>query len=217
MLQSVSSCEKLEIAVISLSDHDHVDLPLVETSDRLACQRIRPAQRRRLYHFRRASRDMLLKRRYENATILRDAEGHVRALLDGGVARYVSTSASGAICAIAISQNPVGIDIERADGHIDLVPLLDFVAAPCAAALKSLPPDIAAFEARIAWTRLEAGLKQTGRGIHDYIVQGPARIAERKSNILVLATFDWVCAVTHGGDAVEVTSQIIDFKALCDA
>ncbi|WP_047031052.1 hypothetical protein [Hoeflea sp. IMCC20628] len=209
--------EMVELVVVQLHKDDDVEaLPLREEIDRLACQRIRPAQRRRLFHFRRAAFFALLTRFRKGSTVLRDAAGHIRALLDAREASHVCTSASGAVCAVAFCDKPVGVDIERADGPVDLVSLLDFIAAPCATGLKSLPPDIAAFEARMAWTRIEARLKQVGRGIHDYIVGGPAILTEEQGETRVMAAIGWVCALTHAGGPIEIRARLIDFRTLCD-
>lgn len=217
MPQVASSPAKLDLVVVQLGNDDRVEaLPLLEDCDRLACQRIRPIQRRRLFHFRRSAVLKLLARLRKSATVLRDAAGHVRALLSAGGASYVSTSDSGAVCAVTICDRPVGVDIERADGAVDLVSLLDFVASPRAASIKSLPADIAAFEARIAWTWLEAGLKQVARGIHDYIASGPATLSGGQGSVQVFATLDWVCAVVHAGDPIAIKTQITDFRTLCD-
>lgn len=188
--------EMLDLVVVQLHKDDDVEaLPLREQIDRLAYQRIRPIKRRGLFHFRRAA---------------------LFALLDGKSASHVSTSASGTVCAVTLCDNPVGVDIERADGPVDLVSLLQFIAAPAGADLKSLPPDIAAFEARMAWTRIEAGLKQVGRGIHDYIVGGPALLTEEQGETRVMATLGWVCAIAHASGAIEITARLIDFRTLCD-
>lgn len=217
MSQLTSSPGKLDLVVVQLGNDDRVEaLPLLEDCDRLACQRIRPIQRRRLFHFRRSAVLALLARFRKGATVLRDAAGHVRALLDARGTSYVSVSASGAVCAVTICEKPVGVDIERADGSVDLVSLLDFVVLPRAASIKSLPQGIAAFEARIAWTRLEAGLKQVARGIHDYIARGPATLSGGQASVQVFATLDWVCAVVHAGAPIEITTQITDFRTLCD-
>jgi len=117
---------------------------------------------------------------------------------------------------VAFCDMPVGVDIERADSPADLVSLLDFIAAPCVAGLRTLPPDIAAFEARMAWTRFEAGLKQMGHGIHDYIVGGPAILTEEQGETRVMATLGWVCAVAHASCPIEITARLIDFRTLCD-
>ncbi|MBY5775251.1 hypothetical protein HFN63_35405 [Rhizobium leguminosarum] len=128
----------------------------------------------------------------------------------------MSASASGEFCALAISRNPIGIDIERADGPIDLVALLEFAAVPWAVGLTTLPPKIGAFEARLAWTRLEACLKQTARGVHDHLVRGPADLMTGVGAVHILATLDWVCAVAQADNRVEIKTRLIDFGTLCD-
>ena len=214
--QSSRSPGKLELVVVQLGNDDRLEMPpLVEERDQLACQRIRPIQRRRLFRFRRLAVLTLLERLRSDATVLRDAAGHIRALLDASGMSYVSTSASGPVCAMAICDKSVGIDIEHADSRVDLVSILEFVNAPFAASIKALPPHIAAFEARIAWTRLEAGLKRVACGIHDYITGKPATLLAGQGPVHVLATLDWVCAVVHPEDSIEIIARHTDFEALC--
>lgn len=117
---------------------------------------------------------------------------------------------------MAISDKPVGIDMEHAGGRVDLISILEFVNVPFAANIKALPPDIAAFEARIAWTRLEAGLKRVARGIHDYVMGDPATLSAGEGAVHVLATLDWVCSVVHAGGPIEIIERHTDFKAICD-
>ena len=217
MPQHAPSPGKLELLVVQLGEDDRVEaLPLVEDCDRLAYQRIRPIERRRLFRFRRSVILTLLARLRKGSMVLRDAAGHIRALLDVKRISYVSVSASGPVCAMAICDSSVGIDIERTDGRVDLVSLLEFVTAPSAADIKALPPQIAAFEARLAWTRLEAGLKRVGCGIHDYITGNLATLTAGQGAVHVLATLDWVCTVIHPSEKIDIISRQIAFRALCD-
>lgn len=206
---------KLQLSIVRLDDTDCVErLPLTDAGDRADWQRIRQPQRRRLFQFRRSAQLALLSRSHGNATILRDPDRHIRALLEAGLRRHVSTSASGPVCATAVCDRPVGIDIERSCGRSDLRALLNFLGFPGAAGLASLPPGIARFEACMAWTRLEAGLKRAGRGIHDHIAGG-RRFPAGEDNVRILASFDWVCAVAHEGEPIEIATSLTDFQTLC--
>lgn len=81
---------------------------------------------------------------------------------------HVSVSHAGDWVGVALAAVPVGLDVERVDPAVDVVELATQVLAPSERVwLDALPDGARATAFFRAWTRKEAVLKSTGRGLRD--------------------------------------------------
>lgn len=158
-------------AAASAGDVDALRTPLPAIPARdLADAGARTGEPRRWFLRRRGILRLLVGRRFgrdpATVAIRYDARGAPRAGTDGpgggGGVPFVSVSARGPLAAFALSDRPVGIDLEPLD---DPGPIDAALSAREREALAHLPVQERALSALKLWTAKEACLKAAGTGL----------------------------------------------------
>lgn len=213
----VKSSQKIDLVIVKCSNNDYVEnISLFEEADEFAYQRLCSEKKRRLFLFRRSTLLFIISYLYDKPTLLRDSAGHIRALLSANTGKvyYISTSASKTIAATAISNEPIGIDIEKLNNQRNWFSLFNFIYFHNQKKINLPLPDIAKFEACIAWTRIEAELKRKARGLYDYLTRNSIDSSVKQKHIYILATFEWVCTISYTNDIVHISPQFLDYGTL---
>ena len=118
----------VDVWIVHLQDTDMVqDDLLVRDEDRARYNRIVPLQRRRQFIFRRHVRDYVLRQYASHHKVRIDGMSGKPYVLSrrGRQPMYFSTSASRDVCAVGVSRNPLGLDIEASDRPIDMVDICE--------------------------------------------------------------------------------------------
>jgi 4'-phosphopantetheinyl transferase len=101
-------------------------------------------------------------------------EEHGRPVLAAPAPLCFSVSHAGEMVAIALSRHAVGIDIEPEDRRVDFQSLLDYLSETEAAAVLASPDQERPAAFLRCWTRKEARLKASGKGLAGLSQDDPA-------------------------------------------
>jgi hypothetical protein len=152
--------------------------------DVVRVDRLRTPRRRRQLAFRRAKLRWLLRSRLRMV-------GH-------GVVHH-STSMSGNLAAVALGAVPLGVDVEREASRIDFPAIVSFLQNPSGTQTGTdcgpFPQSALRYDALMAWTRLEAGIKLRGSSLHAVLRGTQEPRQQTDVSTVVFATGEFACAV----------------------
>ena len=196
-LRVVPPATGVDLWIVCLAENDLVaDSFLDDKSERERSARILVPARRRLYVFRRACRQHVLRQYLSSWRIEHSPEGKPYIVGSPRPPLHFSASSSREFCAIAVSAGEVGIDIVASSSRVDLSGIcawfvLGFeVPAACPEAVKLA-------SGRWHWARFEARLKLRGGQLFDALTHRAPDRGSAPCHEIVVATESHVCAIAR--------------------
>jgi|GEM_PF-4066951 len=193
-----------DLWLISLSDSTAVSADaLVDRRDRDRCDRIAVPLRRRGFIFRRFSLRYVLDHYVSDYSIEPNEDGKPLVKTPkGDPPVHFSSSSSGNVCAIAVSSQEVGLDLELSRCRVDLVgiykqflPFFGPVLSP------RYPEQLLRYLALLEWCRLEAVTKLKGLGLHRLLFREREllhhRLRDPDHHYAMIANTEYVCVLAQ--------------------
>ncbi|NRR31905.1 hypothetical protein HSX11_17165 [Oxalobacteraceae bacterium] len=203
-MERVHAPEGVDLWIVKLDDSDEVPRSALRRQDDLARHaQIVPPARKRQFAFRRAVRDYVLRQYVDQYAIRRDASGKPQLLAAGGPLHFSASSSAG-VCAIGVSRQAVGIDLECCGGKVDLAAVCERYV-PGFARLGSAWKQGGLHDhlAMCAWCRTESYVKLHGLTLHDALAgRGGQQILTGRAtrpatSDMVVAGDDYLCVISQ--------------------
>lgn len=197
--------EGTDVWIVRIGDGDGVSVDMLpRTEDRVRYDQIVPPRRKRQFIFRRVALDYVLRHYVDAYTIERDANGKPYVVQrEGSAAVYFSSSSSSGLCAIGVSRQPIGIDLEARGQQVDINAICERYV-PAFAGMSEVWKNsrIARQLALCAWCRTESFVKLHGLTLHAVLFKSGQGDGCEASEDVVISGTDFVCVVsqhTHQG------------------
>jgi len=196
--------EGTDVWIVSIKDSDAVSVQmLAREEERKRHEQIIPPRRKRQFVFRRAVLDYVLRHYVPDYAIEHDASGkpHVRAR-EGQARVYFSASSSQNLCAVGVSRQQIGIDLEARSQQVDLVGICEKYV-PAFSGMVPLWQNswVARQLAMCAWCRTESTIKLHGLTLHAVLFQsqreGTQPLDACPHADIVISGYDFVCVVSQ--------------------
>jgi phosphopantetheinyl transferase len=214
--------EGTDVWIVSIQDTDAVSVGmLAREEDRKRHAQILPPRRKRQFVFRRAVLDYVLRHYVPDYTIEHDANGkpHVRAA-EGAAPVYFSASSSQHLCAVGVSRQQIGIDLEARSQQVDLVGICEkYVPAFSGMGPLWQNSRVARQLAMCAWCRTESTIKLHGLTLHAVLFQsqreGAAPLEPGPHADIVISGNDFVCVVSQAERIGLNNIYHLGFEQIC--
>jgi 4'-phosphopantetheinyl transferase len=184
------------IVRIGASDEVSVEM-LARGEDRARYAQIVPPRRKRQFIFRRVALDYVLRQYVDDYRIERGAGGKPR-VVTRGAPLYYSASSSADLCAVVVSQAPVGVDLEGRSQQVDINGICEKYV-PQFAGMSEMWKNgrIARQLALCAWCRTESNVKLHGLTLHAVLFKREGGTEPQESEDIVISGADFVCVVSQ--------------------
>ena len=190
----------VDLWIAALGEMDAPDLKVLrEPRDCARYRRIIPASKKRNFLLRRSVRNHVLDQYLEDYRLEVGPAGKPT-IVGGGPTTHFNASSSGNLCAVAVSAHPLGIDIERRDGHVDMIALCKrFVPAFDGSHRQWASTPLVRYAAYCAWCRLEAHTKLDGRPLAATLFEdnGEAQTPFSQHSTVLVVGHDYICAISQ--------------------
>jgi phosphopantetheinyl transferase len=194
-----------DVWIVRMGEGDGVSVDMLPRSeDRERYDQIVPPRRKRQFIFRRVALDYVLRHYVDDYTIERDANGKPYVgQAAGKLALYFSSSSSSGLCAVGVSRQPVGVDLEVRSQQVDINAICERYV-PAFAGMSEVWKNsrIARQLALCAWCRTESYVKLHGLTLHAVLFKSGQGGDHASSEDVVISGTDFVCVVsqhTHQG------------------
>jgi phosphopantetheinyl transferase len=193
-----------DVWIVSIKDADAVSAQmLAREDDRKRYAQILPPRRKRQFVFRRAVLDYVLRHYVPDYAIAHDTNGKPHVKASEGEARvYFSASSSQQLCAVGVSRQEIGIDLEARSQQVDLVGICEkYVPAFSGMGPLWQNSRVAKQLAMCAWCRTESTIKLHGLTLHAVLFQsqreGEPPLDTGPHADIVISGTDFVCVVSQ--------------------
>jgi 4'-phosphopantetheinyl transferase len=194
---------RVDIWVVTLADTSVVaeDI-LMSTEDRIRYTKIIPLWKKRNFAFRRSTLNFVLKQYVSEYKLIRSKNGkNYVETGDGGNLIHFSSSSSSNICAIAVSTEKIGIDMQSRNSTVDMVGVCERFL-PNFSQMKKWPRASHIQQmAMSAWCRIESLIKLRDHTLHAVLTEDDKSVSDwihsyGHSDILI-SDIDYLCAISQ--------------------